>query len=125
MENCKKVMASSTSKASNETINVSVDTGEECIEIKLTKIGTVFYCECDWGEDEYALYHEETTGDYFISSGSGLCITHCPSDPDDIDLDRVMEAAECFYNLYSMYGCMGFSYDNLEEDIQYAYDSIY
>ena len=120
-----KNIGSMTVNTSGKTKNEPLNFTDESFKSHVTKIGTVCVYECDWGKDEYALYHDGETDNYFIYSESGFCLKDCPSDINEIDTDLVNEAVVCFYNLYSTYGFMSFSYDGLEGQIRNAYQSVH
>ena len=91
---------------------------EKYDENRTTKMMTLCMYETDWGKDELSLYRDECADKYFIASQSGLCIINCPSNVDEINIEQVENAMDCFLRHYSTYGYMVFNYNGIEEQIQ-------
>ena len=88
---------------------------------------TLFEFETDWGKERLSLYYDEENGKDCLATDKWDFVIVLP-DPEKtqvIDNGLIEAALNCWANCYGTYGSMRFNYDDIEDQINEVYNSIY
>lgn len=82
--------------------------------------------ECDWGyEDIILMTHPELDDNEAVIKWEGLYITNCPKNEEEIGMDMILCAIDCFLSVYQTYGSVTFNYPTLRKDMKECWESCH